>query len=378
MRICMITSSAFPPQEGIGYHVMNLSDELTRRGHEVDILTRGSLKRTYTTRGNGARIRRVTFLPAYPYHVDVHAMFLKQTLHDLSPSPDVVHYHSPLVPYLESKHPSVATIHTPMQFDVPTVEVVDGISLGAKLMLYTTSRRIERKLATKSRLVATVCYSVSKELIRLGVDPRKLATIGTGVDDSVFRKCEGKRNSGLLLSVGRLSYRKGFVDLLEAFRMTASRLPEVRLAIVGRGPLEDRLKLRAFSLGLEEKVRFLGRLDVDQLVSLYQTCGAFVLPSHYEGLPAVLLEAMACGAPVIATSVGGVPDIVADHDTGRLVAPGNPDDLSKVIQATLLDMPSAMEMGERGRRHVLREYSWTKVTDRVESFYNEAIRRSAR
>src|SRR5439155_25364129 len=131
----------------------------------------------------------------------------------------------------------------------------------------------------------------------------------------------------------RLADQKGIPYLLEAMAALSDRFPQLTLLLAGDGPSKESLARRAAELGIEERVRFLGvRLDMPQL---FQVFDLMVLPSVWDGLPMVLLEAMAAGCPIVATAVGGVPMAIRHEVSGLLVEPRNPKQLADAI-ATLL------------------------------------------
>lgn len=371
MKICMITSAPFPPREGMGNYVLNLSTELASRGHEVQIITRGGFRRTYCEDLDGIRIRKATYLPFYPIHIDIHCAFVKAILNDLDNRFDVIHYHSPLVGFLRTKTPSIVTVHTPMAFDVPMVEIVDARSLGAKILLRLASTRIEGGLFSNVSTIATVSKQVSKELMELSVAGSKITFIGNGVNEDVFRLGIENRAATTVLFVGRLSYRKGLVDLIDASKSVIEAIPEVRFDIVGDGPLRHRLEEHARILGVEKNLRFLGKISPGELISAYQKCGIFVLPSHYEGMATVLLEAMSTGAPVVSTNIGGSDDLIKDGINGLLTPPKDVNSMSKAIIALISDRNRAEKLGKQARETIMSSHTWKKIADKYETIYRK-------
>ena len=139
-----------------------------------------------------------------------------------------------------------------------------------------------------------------------------------------------------MLSVGQLIPQKGFELVIRAI----ARLPEATLAIVGEGPEAAALKRLAERLGIGGRVRFLGAMPQERLAAVYNAADVLVLASAREGYPNVLLEALACGTPVVATAVGGVPEIVRDSVAGRLIEDRSPEALAGAIRDLLADPPA--------------------------------------
>ncbi len=160
---------------------------------------------------------------------------------------------------------------------------------------------------------------------------------------------------GYLLYVGRLRIRKAVEVLLEA--MAAPGLERPPLLVVGEGEHARRLERRARALGLDQDVRFLGRRDPGQVRFLMSRAGALVVPSIYEGMPLVILEAMEAGLPVIASRVSGIPEVVVHGETGWVVDPEDAPALAGAIREWSGDPQEARRRGEAGRHRLDELYS---------------------
>jgi glycosyltransferase involved in cell wall biosynthesis len=174
-----------------------------------------------------------------------------------------------------------------------------------------------------------------------------------------------------LLCIGRLIPIKGHLVLLRALAQARSRVPGVTLDVAGRGPLEPALKAYARELGVEDSVRFLG--FVSPIQSAVEESAIVVVPSLGEGFGMVALEAMERARPVIASSVGGLPEIVADGETGLVVPPSDADALADAIAALAGDLPGSAAMGIAGRRRALEEFTPERCVERVEALYAPAF-----
>jgi glycosyltransferase involved in cell wall biosynthesis len=178
-----------------------------------------------------------------------------------------------------------------------------------------------------------------------------------------------------LLCVGRLIPIKGHVVLLRAFAEARKRLPALQLELAGRGPLEPALRALARELGVADAVRFLGYVDPVQRA--IERAAVVVVPSMGEGFGMVALESMERSRPVIATSIGGLGELVEDGVTGHLVAAGEAEPLRDAILRLAGDLDLARRMGEAGRQRALASFLQERCTDRTEILYNAALGRDA-
>jgi glycosyltransferase involved in cell wall biosynthesis len=174
-----------------------------------------------------------------------------------------------------------------------------------------------------------------------------------------------------LAIVGRLIPIKGHDVLLRALAAVRQELPEVTLRIAGDGPLEASIRTKVRELGLDDAVSLLGR--VAPVAPAFEESDIVVVPSFGEGFGMVALEAMERGRPVIASAVGGLPEIVEDGRTGLLVPPGDPERLAAAIRELAADAERRAAMGAAGRQRALERFSQERCTDRIESLYRGAL-----
>lgn len=177
-----------------------------------------------------------------------------------------------------------------------------------------------------------------------------------------------------LAVVGRLIPIKGHVHLLDA--LAALDVPGLRVEIAGGGELREELESRSAGLGLQDTVAFLGRVPGADAV--YSRASVVVVPSLGEGFGMVALEAMERGRAVVATAVGGLPEIVEDGVTGVLVPPADPRALADALGALLADRARVAAMGAAGRRRALEHFAQARCTERTEELYRAALARSGR
>lgn len=213
-----------------------------------------------------------------------------------------------------------------------------------------------------------VCVSDDSARLSLadGVAPRRVRTIVNGVDSTRFAFL-GSAEGSTVVAVGRLSPEKGFDTLIEAIALASSEHPSLRLELAGDGPCLPELRRLADRLGVRERVNFLG--EVSDVPAVLARARLFVLPSLTEGISLTLLEAMARGLPVVATAVGGTPEVVIDGETGRLAPPRAPAELARMIVSTLSDPEGCRRMGRAGRNRVERHFDVRRMVARYEQLY---------
>jgi glycosyltransferase involved in cell wall biosynthesis len=170
-----------------------------------------------------------------------------------------------------------------------------------------------------------------------------------------------------LLCVGRLIPVKGHLVLLRALAQARGRVPGLVLDVAGQGPLEPALRAYSKELGLSDAVTFLG--FVSPIQDALERSAAVVVPSLGEGFGMVALEAMERGRPVIASDVGGLPEIVADGETGFVVPAGDAEALADAMVSIAADLPRAAAMGEAGRRRALESFTQERSTRGIEALY---------
>jgi glycosyltransferase involved in cell wall biosynthesis len=221
---------------------------------------------------------------------------------------------------------------------------------GLASRLYRWADRLVRPLTT-----VTVCVAEQQRAIGLAAgtcDPERTVVIPNAVDTAAAPRAAANGRRPLVVAVGRLKAPKDFFTFVRAL----ARLPHgsCEALIVGDGPDREELEAEIEALGLTEEVRLAGeRRDVPELLA---AADVFVLSSASEGMPVSVLEAMAAGLPVVASGVGGVPELVADDETGILVEPGEPDALAGALLRLVRDPDLRRRLGGAGRARVEEQF----------------------
>ncbi|MBK4218151.1 glycosyltransferase family 4 protein [Paracoccus caeni] len=218
--------------------------------------------------------------------------------------------------------------------------------------------RLDEKIARADFVACISQFSRSQGM--LFADPRhwpRLHIIHCGIEPDRYAPDPARPAGRNVLFIGRLAAAKGVPVLLEAFAGLHATFPDARLTLIGDGPARADLTARAAELGIADAVRFTGYLNQDEVAAELARCDLFALPSFAEGVPVVLMEAMASRRPVLATRIAGIPELVEDGVSGRIVAPGDIAGFATAMTEVLADPEAARRMGEAGQRKVATEFN---------------------
>jgi glycosyltransferase involved in cell wall biosynthesis len=270
--------------------------------------------------------------------------------------------------------PVVANIHHPLSIDrMNQIQQARTVRMKMrKAMFYPffmqeiVARRLDRIITGSHNSRASV-----RKAFRLRDD--QITTIHDGVDTRTFRPLEIAKRPNEILFVGNSDdQNKGARYLIEAVKLLDERGIDFHLTFKDR--LNAQMVPRMLrDLGLEHRVTFLGRQTVDELVRLYNEAQVLVSPSLYEGFGLPAAEAMACGTPVIATTAGAFPEVIADGETGVLVQPGDARALADAIASLLSDPARRASLGAAGVRRIEEQFSWRVCAERTAALYEEVL-----
>lgn len=236
-----------------------------------------------------------------------------------------------------------------------------------------------KRILTSCNAIAGVSQNTLDMTVPKGLKiPKKV--IYNGVDTVLFnpknsgealKKDLGLDDKKVVLTVCRLVEQKGIDFLLEAIPAVDKALKgNVHFILLGRGPRLEHLQAKARALGVDKKISFLSeRFSEKDLASLYAACDCFVLPSLWEPFGMVVVEAMSTGKPVVATDIGGIPEIIESGKNGLLVPPRNAALLAEKISFVLQDEKAARQFGDAGRKRVLAQFTWDETARSYEKFY---------
>lgn len=410
MRVCLLCYRGNPYCGGQGIYLRHLSRALASFGHEVTILVGppypeptpwARMERIPNNRYWGRRIRevgngnpvkilkpldflefatsRLGYFPE-PLAFSLRAYKKFRSLHQESPF-DVVHDVETLgyglLLALRHGVGVVSTVHHPLSLDMAAHLAKAGSWKERYYNVVFFPLIMQGIVARRIHGLITASEAGRREIIRtFSVEPARVHLVYTGVDLETFSPDpKVVREPMKLLFVGNAQDpRKGIKVLLEAMRLLP---PSVRLDIVDQGePEKGYAPQLVRALGLGERVKFTGRLSLEELVSRYRRARVLILPSRFEGFGLPVVEALGCATPVVVTEAGSLPEVVGRDQGGLTVPPEDPGALARAIHKLLSDERLALEMGKLGRKRMEELFSWERTAQDTLKVYRWAKEKS--
>jgi glycosyltransferase involved in cell wall biosynthesis len=296
-------------------------------------------------------------------------LFKVRKLHRSQPI-DLIHAHAPL----PCGH---AAALLSRELGVPFVVTVHGLDafMTNQVGGYAGQwcKRVSQTVYRRARLVVCISDKVREQVVQGAALPVETTVVYNGVDSRMFSPESGPSSSSTILSVGNLIPIKGHELLLSAFAAIQRCRPDVSLEIIGDGPERSRLRALVASLSLGGTVRFLGRQSRSQVAHAMRRCTLFALPSRYEGLGCVYLEAMSSGKPVVACRGQGIEEVIQVGTNGFLVDPGDLPSLTGALEALLENLDLRRRMGDAARQTILRGFTLAHQAGQLAELYRECL-----
>jgi len=402
VKVCMITSS-YPRYagDGAGSFVGSLARSLVSLGHPVHVIAPYDPMVEEMDQG-GVSLLRFRYAPTDALHLAGHGRALEADMQ--------MKWRVPLLMpgFVAAAAGRVIAAHRRERFDLIHAHwAVPGGAIGALsaslvgLPLVISLHGSDLYVAEHNALYAaaarfgfrcawqiTACSDdLRQRAMEIGADAARITVLPYGVDVASYTAGDGARmrarldiprDAVVIGTLGRLVRKKGFSTLIAAMPEIMRAYPRTLCVIGGAGDLGDELQSQASRLGMAEHVLFPGHIDWQHTPDFYAMCDLFVVPSvidergNVDGLPNVLLEAMASGCAIVASRVAGIPAAVKDRLTGVLVPPGDVGALARALLSLLGDANQRMALGKSARERMAREYNWLDIARRVASIY-EAV-----
>jgi glycosyltransferase involved in cell wall biosynthesis len=403
LKLCILSQDDIVnPPGGIGTYVRNLGVLMVSRGHEVHVIVRKNPGTPDFEKFEGVFVHRVpapgpAVLYSLFYFWNSRKKFFELHLSDRF---DLVQGHLPIMSSWGLRGsglpPIVETIHCTVDAQLSTVAKSSLLRLNTNEVFTRFLSPLfyfqEKNLLSRAKITIAVSNGLKKEIIdKYGIPAQKITAIPNGIDIKKFSEAASldkvsirhrlgiNSDEKVILYLGRLMEGKRVVDLVYALDRVRQNIPQTRLAIVGKiNSNSNRIKQIAQQLGLEDRVTFFGHVPYQDVPLYYAMADVYALPSAYEGFPFTILEAMAAGTPVVASSIPGIIDQVIPEENGLLHPVGDIDVLSKQLFRVIEDERLSSKLTQSAREMVIREYDWQVIGDRTEAVFRDLVHSEVR
>lgn len=375
MKLMIVTPAFHPGKGGVQKYVYELSIELIK-SYKIDIVIICPWKKWFTKKVIFENMKiyympyifKISSTPINPFwYGKIESLIDKE-------KPDIINGHMP-VPYIADIAARIAH-----KKNIPFILTYHNDLTGYNPIIRFLSKCYYKFLGNRTMGIPTIIIATSEYYASLSHYLKKyfdkLEIVSPGVDINRFHMLEYSYKKGnTILFVGRLdkeSQHKGLNYLLDALKIVLNMLPELKLIVVGNGNYINHYKKLVLSIGLMDSVIFTGFLEDGELSSYYNKSDVLVLPSYNmaEGFGMVLIEAQACGTPVIGTNVGGIPYAINDGETGLIVPHSDPQSIANAILKILVNENIKKEMGMKGYERVRKEFTWKNSAGKMFKILN--------
>lgn len=353
---------------GVSMHINKITKYLSRRGDiDLHIITLGNKNKSIQK--DNLNIHTVKKWFHHILSIPISILLLRRKI--LKIDPDIVHAQLTVAPYstvaalVRNRYPVLLTVHGTATRDT---EYLSGFIF---ILFKLVHKPNERYVVSKIPNIIIVAPQV-KDIID-GMTFSKIHVIPNGIEFEDIQNIQPKSiKHPSILYVGGLRKIKGIDILLKAIPIIKEKVPTVHVYIAGSGLQENELKNIVKELNMEENVEFLGFISERDKYAYYKSTDVCVFPSRQDYGPIVLPEAMACGKPIVASNVGGIPFMVENGKTGLLFESENVEDLAEKIVTLLKDEKLRRKMGEAGKEKV-KEFTWDKIAEQTVETYKEIL-----
>lgn len=369
LGISLDTFSVRPPGEA------ELTDEANRLEHQTTFTLLNQSVATFAAAHVSLFLRRpLGYLTTFALALSHRAPGLR------SLALAIAHFAESIVLAHELERRGVTHLHNHFANSAATVGLLAArlIGIGWSLTLHGISETdypagvtLGRKIEAADLVICVSWFGRAQAMRLVGPEQwPKFKVVRCGLSlDSVGRVALAKPGNGSVICVGRLSPEKGHAGLLHAFAASLPAFPNARLKLVGDGPARADLEASARALGIEQKVTFAGRLGESETLAEIGKADILVLPSLMEGLPIVLMEAMALGVPVVASRIAGIPELIAENVEGLLFTPADWNDLREKIGHLLGDAALGEKLAAQARVKIAAEFDIITSASRLAELF---------
>lgn len=379
MRLAIFTAGVYPfSAHGAEIGIYYLAKELALHHNEVSLYMSELTPNSAVPKiADLPKDMKIIFSPGIRLRFIYNFSYLFASLHRLSgrgSRPTLIAVNVPTVLSLMTAYfaslvlsvPYVVIIHGPPDLDARSspIHAIQCFLIQRAACIICVSHDLGQMVA-KNCLVKERQFHV----IPNGYDEREVAQALSGVnDDSIERE---------LVFVGRLDHNKDPLTAIRSFQVVSRSVPGIILNIVGQGPLENKARELVAQGKLQDSVRFHHQMEHSELLRILSHCALLILTSHREGMPTVVIEALALGKPIVATEVGGLPEIIKNGENGFLVQVGDSSSLARGVERILTE-PDLMRKLSQGAKQSASEFTWNRITTRYEELFSSVVQAHSR
>ncbi len=366
----LIVNYEFPPLGGgAGNATYHIAKEMAHRGHKVLVVSshfKGLAKEEWI---DGIQIKRIPTLRKRKESVTILEL-LSFALSSIWYMPKIARNFNPEVSFAFFGLPcGISTLVIKALYGIPYIVSLRGADVPGFIerqvhFYHFLARPLIHYIWKKAKYLITNSQGL-KDLALKSAGDIKIEVIANGVDADLYQPCKPIDNgTKKILFVGRLSKQKGVHYLIDSIRiLKEKRINSFHLEIIGDGPDKVKLEEKVANGQLEEQISLSGWVDKKAIYKKYQEASIFAFPSLSEGMPNVVLEAMASGLPILATRIAGNEELVRDGENGYLVGVKDSQALADRLIELLHETDRLIEMGKMSRKIAYEEYSWSHVVD---------------
>jgi glycosyltransferase involved in cell wall biosynthesis len=377
LKICVVTGTFHPEIGGPPTYLYHLLPALVERGHEITVVTYGDVAQQFeypygvvrVSRRRSILVRLLQFTrQVWRAAQDCDLIFVNG--YGLPPAMVNLWLRKPMAIKLVGDFAWEYAVRHSL---VDSGEDIEDFQRRRHGFVVRVVQTLQRWCVNRAQTVIVPSRYLAGMVQGWGVPPKKLRVIYNAVDllayDSLPGREDARReldlNGRIILTVARLAPWKGVDRLIAILPHVRELVPEANLVVVGDGPERTNLERLARQTGMPHAVHFVGQVPQERVVLYLRAADLFVLYSGYEGLPHIILEAMLAGTPVVASAKGGIPEVVEDGVTGRLVSWGDDAQLRDALLKALSDPVEVASWAERARERTERDFSWAGLVERT-------------
>jgi glycosyltransferase involved in cell wall biosynthesis len=379
MRIAFVDyvlDPAKPGTTGLSDLVWDVAARLVDREDEVHVV--GPYSTSYVP-DERVKIHRFTIPPLGYRNIAGHLLLVLRAYREVMKIGGIDVIHTP--EYLSSAVITSLNRQTPVILTEPG-NIYERIEHGNPYDFVTTQvyKAAARVTAAKAAHLIATSESMKGWWQRTGVPLSKITVIPLGIDTSLFRPVAGARERlglsterKIILYAARLSRENGLDITLRACAEMKTTVADFELHVLGEGPEKERYQQRASELGIGRQTVWHGWVDFEQLPAYYSAADVFVFSGSSGGTPRVMLQAMACGCPVVASEIGGITDHVQDGLTGFLFPAGSAKNMADFLAQLLLDDALRLKLGNEAEAYARTKVDWNMLIPKIRAVYRQAV-----